>query len=71
MNGHSVTIQPLSGGAFLWAKKARNNVRANMMENLSKSNEFSGQILTRIHKAAQLRGLVRIAGCSLSSAIVL
>ncbi|HBC3229232.1 TPA: hypothetical protein ACHGD4_001540 [Escherichia coli] len=52
-------------------KKARNNARANMMENLSKSNEFSGQILTRIHKAAQLRGLFRIAGCSLPSAIVL
>ncbi len=28
-------------------------------------------ILTRIHKAAQLRGLFRIAGCSLPSAIVL
>lgn len=28
-------------------------------------------ILTRIHKAAQLRGLFRIAGCRLSSAIVL
>ncbi|EGD9219081.1 hypothetical protein DNX55_12085 [Escherichia coli] len=28
-------------------------------------------ILTRIHKAAQLRGLFRIAGCSLPPAIVL
>ncbi|GIQ03458.1 hypothetical protein EC11E007_49660 [Escherichia coli] len=28
-------------------------------------------ILTRIHKAAQLRGLFRIAGCSLPPVIVL
>ena len=28
-------------------------------------------ILTRIHKAAQLRGLFRIAGCSFPPAIVL
>ncbi|EKI08040.1 hypothetical protein ECCB7326_1910, partial [Escherichia coli CB7326] len=28
-------------------------------------------ILTRVYKAAQLRGLFRIAGCCLSSAIVL
>ncbi|EFI8212432.1 TPA: hypothetical protein ACHYJZ_005463, partial [Escherichia coli] len=64
---HSATLQPLSGGAFLWAKKS--------LSGFGQQHEIYifiiEWILTRIHKAAQLRGLFRIAGCRLPSAIVL
>lgn len=63
MMKHCVYVsQPLSGGAFLWVKKARSEWRAGRM-NIYQVFLLSCCVFTICDKAAQLRGLFRFAGC--------